>query len=61
MRIIYIGAKGKGTEDATKALYGAVETADLKAPRFRPMHNGKEMIWIEQEIGLKPVEKPKKK
>ena len=61
MRVIYIGAKGKATEDASKALYGAVETADLKAPRFRAMHNGKEMIFIEQEIGLPPIEKPKKK
>ena len=61
MRVIYIGAKGKTTEDASKALYGKVETADLKAPRFRAMHNGREMIFIEQEIGLPPIEESKEK
>ena len=61
MKVYYIDAKGKLVEDASKSLYGAVETPELKAPRFRAMHNGKEMIWVEQEIGLRPVEKPKKK
>lgn len=59
MRVIYIGAKGKPTEDASKAIYGMAETAELKAPRFKAIHDGKELILIEQEIGLEP--KPKKK
>ena len=57
MKIIYIGAKGKPTEDASKALYGQAETAELKAPRFKAIHTGKELILIEQEIGLEPKKK----
>jgi len=57
MKIIYIGAKGKPTEDASKALYGQAETAELKAPRFKVVHDGKELILIEQEIGLEPKKK----
>ena len=61
MKIYYIVGKGKFTEDATKALYGKVETADVKLPRFMPMHTGEEMIWVEQEIGLPVAEKKAKK
>jgi len=57
MKIIYIGAKGKPTEDASKALYGRAETTELKSPRFKAIHTGKELILIEQEIGLEPKKK----
>ena len=59
MKIFYIGPKGKLTEDAAKAIHG--ETPEPRAPRFVPSHNGLELIWTEQEIGLPIIDKPKKK
>ena len=57
MKIYYLVSKGKFTEDPAKAKFGKVETADVKLPRFFPMHTGSELIWIEQDIGLPEVAK----
>ena len=56
MKVFYLTDKGKYTEDAKKAAYG--EATEYKAPRFKAQHNGHEMIFTEQEIGL--PKKPKK-
>lgn len=59
MIVLYLTSTGKHTEDASKAIFG--ETTEYKLPRFIPFHNGHELVWVEQDIGLPKVEKKKKK
>ena len=62
MRVLYLTDKGKHTEDASKAIYGAIgETRELKAPRFKVSHDGHDLIWEERECGLPKVSTKQKR
>lgn len=50
MKIYYLTENGDYTLDASKAVYGEADQADLKK-RFDVCHNGIELIYKERECG----------
>ena len=60
--ILYLDEEGNHTTDPTKAVYGEVKNRkELRGPRFRAYHTGREMVWEEQECGQPRVStKPKR-
>lgn len=60
-RIRYISEDGY-TEDAAKAIYGAVtDQRELRSQRFNAMFDGTDLIWEERECGLPKVSTKQKR
>ena len=60
-KIRYISEDGY-TEDAAKAIYGAVtDQRELRSPRFSVAFDGTDLIWEERECGLPKVSTKQKR